>query len=77
MTASVRNVCFLSRALDSTGGSIYVNLFDKRLANLNQAEVGGFVSKIDSDGAVFLSRFGRCAHVSPLCHQVSSADETR
>jgi hypothetical protein len=26
MTASVRNVCFLSRALDSTGGSIYVNL---------------------------------------------------
>jgi len=27
MTASVRNVCFLSRALDSVGGSIYVNLF--------------------------------------------------
>jgi hypothetical protein len=45
--------------------------FDKRLAVFNQAEVGGFVSKIDGDGAVFSSRFGRCAHVSPPGHQVS------
>jgi hypothetical protein len=33
--------------------------------------------KIDSDGTVFSRRFGRCAHVSPPGHQVSSADETR
>ena len=51
--------------------------FDKRLAVAKQAEVGRFISKIDGDGAVFSRRFGRCAHVSPLCHQVSSADETR
>jgi hypothetical protein len=50
---------------------------DKRLAVFDHAEVGGFVSKIDGDGAVFSRRFGRCAHVSPLCHPVSSADETR
>src|SRR5262245_25174351 len=50
---------------------------DKCLAIFNQAEVGGFVSKIDGDGAVFSRRFGRCAHVSPLCPQVSSAEETR
>src|SRR6266850_1176903 len=53
------------------------NELDKRLAVFNQAEVGCFVSKIDGDGAVCSRRFGRCAHVSPLCHQVSSADETR
>jgi hypothetical protein len=28
-------------------------------------------------GVVCSRRFGRCAHVSPLCHQVSYADETR
>jgi len=53
------------------------NELDKRLAVLNQAEVGGFVSKINGDGAVFSRRCGRCAQVSPLCHQVSSAEETR
>ena len=52
-------------------------IFEKCLAIFDQAEVAGFVSKIDSDGAVFSSRVGRRAHVSPLCHQVSSADETR
>jgi hypothetical protein len=45
--------------------------FANRLAIFNQAAGGGFVAKIDSDGAVFPSRFGRCAHVSPLVHQVS------
>src|SRR5262244_4014513 len=53
------------------------NELDKRLAVFNQAEVGGFVSKINGNGAVFSRRYGRCAHVSPLWHQVSSADETR
>jgi hypothetical protein len=42
--------------------------FEKRLAICNQAEIGGFVSKIDSDGAVFSRRFGRCAQVLPPGH---------
>jgi hypothetical protein len=50
---------------------------EKRLAVSYQAQVGGFVSKIDGDGPVFSRRCGRCAHVSPLCHQVWYADETR
>ena len=53
------------------------NEFDKRLAVAQQLKVGRFVLKIDGDGPVFSRRFGRCAHVSPLCHRVSSADETR
>jgi hypothetical protein len=40
--------------------------FDKRFAVCNQAEGGGFVSKIDGDRAVFAPRFGRYAHVFPL-----------
>ena len=51
--------------------------FDKRLAVAKQLKVGRFVPKIDSDGAVFSRRLGRCAHVLPLCHQVSSAEETQ
>ena len=51
--------------------------FDKRLVVFDQAEVGGFVPKIGGDGAVFSRRFGRCAQVLPLCHQVSYADGTR
>jgi hypothetical protein len=31
-------------------------------------EIGGFVSKIDRDGAVFSRRFGCCAHVLPPGH---------
>jgi hypothetical protein len=38
MTASVLNVFFLSRALDSAGGSIYVNL---SLANEIVKQKGG------------------------------------
>jgi hypothetical protein len=51
--------------------------FEKRLAVAKQLNVGRFVLKIDGDGPVFSRRFGRCAHVSPPGHQVSSADETR
>ena len=51
--------------------------FHKGLAVAKQLHVGRFVSKIDSDGAVFAGLFGRCAHVSPPGPQVSSADETR
>ena len=38
---------------------------EKRLAIAQQVEVGGFVSKIDSDGAVASRRFGGGAHGSP------------
>jgi hypothetical protein len=50
--------------------------FDERLALARQQNVGGFVLKIDGDGPVFPHRVGRCAHVSPLYHQASSAGET-
>jgi hypothetical protein len=53
------------------------NTFQKPLTVAKQLKVGRFVSKIDGDGAVFARRFGRCAHVSPLCHQVSQVDEIR
>ena len=48
---------------------------EKRLAIVKQLNVGRFVLEIDGDGPVFSSRFGRCAHVSPPGHQVSSAEE--
>jgi hypothetical protein len=51
--------------------------FDKRPAIAKQLKVGGFILEVNGDGAVFSRRFGRCAHVSPLGHQVSQADETR
>jgi hypothetical protein len=51
--------------------------FDKRFAIAKQLKVGRFVSKIDSDGAVFAGPFGRCAHVSPPDYQVSSAEKTQ
>ncbi len=51
--------------------------FDKRLAIAQQLKVGGFILEINGDGAVFSRRFGCCAHMSPLGHQVSQADETR
>ena len=50
---------------------------EERLAIAQQVEGGGVVSKIDRDGTVIAGPFGCCAHVSPLGHQVSSADETR
>ena len=41
--------------------------FEKRLAISHQAAVGGFVSKINGDSAVFSRWFGRCAQcVTPL-----------
>jgi hypothetical protein len=42
--------------------------FDKRLAVIKELKVGHFIVEIDGDGAVFSSRFGRCAHVSPPGH---------
>jgi len=45
--------------------------FDKRLAVAKELNVGHFIVEIDGDGVVFSRRFGRCAHVFPLCHQVS------
>jgi hypothetical protein len=51
--------------------------FEKRLAVTKQLHIGCFVLKIDNDSPVFSHRFGRCAHVSPLCRQVSLADGTR
>jgi hypothetical protein len=51
--------------------------FDKRLPVGNQVKVGCGVSKVDGDSAVFSRRFRRCAHVLPLCHQVSEAEETQ
>ena len=54
-----------------------VVLPEKRLAIAKQLKVGRFILKIDGDGPVFAGLFGCFAHVSPLGHQVSSADETR
>ena len=45
--------------------------FDKRLAVAKKLNIGHFIVEIDGDGAVCSRRFGRCAHVFPLCHQVS------
>ena len=50
--------------------------FEERLPIAKQLNVGRFISKIDGDRAVFSGRFGGYAHVSPLYHQVSQADET-
>ena len=44
--------------------------FDKRLAVVKELKVGRFIVEIDGDGAVVPRPCGRCAHVSPLCHQV-------
>jgi len=52
--------------LEAEGQEEGEHTFNKRLAVCTQAEVGGFVSTIDGDGAVFAPRFGRCAQVSPL-----------
>src|SRR4029453_3029213 len=63
--------------LKAEGEEESAHAFHKGLAVAKQLNVGRFVSKIDSDGAVFAGLFGRCAHVSPPGHQVSSEDETR
>ena len=51
--------------------------FEERLPIAKQPEVCRFAPEIDGDGAVFSRRFGGCAHVSLLDHQVSQAEETR
>jgi hypothetical protein len=50
---------------------------DKRLAITQRLKVGGFILEVNGNGAVFARRFGCCAHVSPLCPQVSQVDEIR
>jgi len=50
---------------------------DKRLAIPQQPKGGGCILEVNGDGAVFAPRFGGCAHVSPLCPQVSQVDEVR
>jgi hypothetical protein len=51
--------------LEAEGQKEGEDAFDKRLAIAQQVEVGGFVSKIDCDGAVVSRRFGCGTHVSP------------
>jgi hypothetical protein len=50
--------------------------FEERLPIAKQLEIRRFAPEIDGDSPVFAGRFGRCAHVLPPGHQVSSAHET-
>lgn len=50
--------------------------FEERLASAKALKVSRFGLKIAGDGPVFACGFGRCAHVFPLCHQVSQAEAT-
>jgi hypothetical protein len=43
---------------------------EKRLAVATALQGGRFVLNIDDDGPVVARRFGRCAPVFPVCHQV-------
>src|SRR5207248_539249 len=63
--------------LEAKGQDEGEDTLEERLAIAQQRKVGRFVSKIDSDGAVFAGPFGGLSHMSPLGHQASSADETR
>jgi hypothetical protein len=51
--------------------------FEERLPIAKQLEVRRFAPEIDSDGPVCSRRFSRCAHVLPLWHQGSEAEETQ
>jgi hypothetical protein len=51
--------------------------FETRLAVSKYLKVIIFILKIDGDSPVFSRRFGPCTHVSPLWHEVSSAEKTR
>ena len=50
--------------LEAEGQKEGEDALEKRLAIAQQVEVGGFVSKIDRDGAVVAHRFSCFAHVS-------------
>src|SRR5262249_13939211 len=63
--------------LKAEGGEGSGHAFHKSLAGAKQLNVGRFVLKNHSDGGAFADLFGRCAHVPPPGHQVSSANETR
>jgi len=71
--ATGRLVCELKAKRQHEGE----DTFEKRLPIAQQLKVRCFISKIDGNGPVFAGLFGGYAHVSPLSHQVSSADETR
>jgi hypothetical protein len=43
---------------------------EKRLAVATALQGGRFVLNIDGGGPVVARRFGRCAPVFPVCHQV-------
>jgi hypothetical protein len=49
--------------------------FEKCFPIAQQLEVRRFGPEINGDGAVFSRRLSCGAHVSPLYHQVSSAEE--
>jgi hypothetical protein len=49
--------------------------FDKRLPVVNQAEVGGFVVKIDSDGPVFAGLAVGGSHGSSSDQMVGAPDD--
>ncbi len=66
----------LVKELKAQGQDTGEDAFDKRPAIAKQLNVGGFILEVDGDGTVYARRFGRCAHVSPLGHQVSQAEET-
>jgi hypothetical protein len=51
--------------------------FEERLTIAKQLEVRRFAPEIDGAGAVLSHRFNRCAHVSPLCHQVPAVEATQ
>ena len=52
--------------LEAEGQKEGEDALEKRLAIAQQVEVGGFVSKIDSDGAVVSCRRGYGTHVFPF-----------
>ena len=56
---------YLVLELEAEGEKESEDALEKRLAIAQQMAGGGFVSKIDRDGAVVSHRFGCCAHVSP------------
>jgi hypothetical protein len=64
-------------ALAAEGQEASDDPLEKRLPVFNHAKLSRFVSKLDGDGAIFAGPFGGLPQVSPLGHQVSSADETR
>jgi len=49
---------------------------DKSLGVAKQLKIGGFILKIDGDGAVFTSRFRWACHASPSAQMIVAVEET-